>query len=380
MKVALNGTALLSPLTGIGQYTHHLASELQAMADVELQLFYGSGWQRELADKPPRKARALRSLARRFLPNARVLARYYQQRAFDVGTRQAGFDIYHEPNYLAFKFKGPSVITVHDLSWLRFAHTHPADRVEAMNRYFRPGLQRASLVLTDALAIRDEVITEFRLDPAQVLAIPLGVDAAFHPMTAPETQAALAPHGLAHGRYLLAVGTLEPRKNLGVALRAFMQLPENLRREYPLVLVGMTGWKTSELEEQAAPLRRAGHIRQLGYLSRSDLACVIAGARALVYPSIYEGFGLPPLEAMACGVPVIASNVSSIPEVVGDTGILLDPTDTDGFSQAMQNLIENDALALDMSTRALARSRGFTWRQCAEQTHAAYKLAIEAWR
>jgi glycosyltransferase involved in cell wall biosynthesis len=380
MKVALNATSLLSPLTGIGQYTWHLATELRAMQDVELGLFYGSGWLDHLASEAPRTASALRSLARRVLPNSRTVARHYQQYRFSSRAKHGGFDVYHEPNYLAFDFHGPSVITVHDLSWIRFPHTHPKDRVDTMNQYFAPALARASVVLTDAQAIKDEVVAEFRLDPARIIVIPLGVDAAFHPMTATQTAAARAPHGLEHGRYLLAVGTLEPRKNLGVALEAFMRLPEAIRRECPLVLAGMTGWKASSLERQIEPLLKAGHIRQLGYLPRADLACVIAGARALVYPSIYEGFGLPPLEAMACGVPVIASNVSSIPEVVGNTGILLDPRDNDGFAQAMQDVLTDDTLAASLSASALARSAGFTWSECAARTRTAYETAIAAGR
>ncbi|MCJ0761861.1 glycosyltransferase family 4 protein [Variovorax terrae] len=380
MKLALNGTSLLSPLTGIGQYTWHLTTELQATPDVDLELFYGTGWLDHLAKEAPRKARTLKSLARRFLPNSRTLARLYQQRRFDARAKGGRFDLYHEPNYLAFKFDGPSVVTVHDLSWLRFPHTHPGDRIEAMNRYLKPAIDRASLILTDSDFVRHEVVEEFRLDPARVVSIALGVETAFQPMDAAGTAQALQAHGLVHGQYLLAVGTLEPRKNLGVALKAYMQLPLALRTQCPLVLAGMTGWKTSALEQQLDPLVRAGHIRQLGYLPREDLMRVIAGARALVYPSIYEGFGLPPLEAMACGVPVIASRVSSIPEVVGDTGVLLPADDVDAFSQAMQTLVDDDALHGDLSARALTRSAQFTWPKCAADTMAAYRLAIQAGR
>lgn len=378
MRIALNGTSLLSPLTGIGQYTWHLACELQRMDDVELEIFYGSGWRTQLEREAPRGARTLRSLVKRLLPNSRALARHFQQRNFDARARKGRFDIYHEPNYLAFGFNGPSVVTVHDLSWIRFPETHPADRVDAMNRYFPAAMDRARLILTDSEFVRQEVVEHFKIDPARVVPIPLGVDEAFHPMAPEETSSVLASHGLEHGRYILAVGTLEPRKNLGVALQAFMRLAPALRQQYPLVLAGMMGWRTSNLEKQIEPLVRDGHIRQLGYLSREDLTRVIAGARVLLYPSIYEGFGLPPLEAMASGVPVIASDVSSIPEVVGDTGILLPPHDVDSFSQALVRVIEDDALTADMSARALARSATFSWEQCALQTRRAYELAISA--
>jgi glycosyltransferase involved in cell wall biosynthesis len=181
---------------------------------------------------------------------------------------------------------------------------------------------------------------------------------------------------LTHGRYLLAVGTLEPRKNLQVALEAFASLPASLRERFPLVLVGMKGWKTSALEQKLAPMVASGQVRQLGYLSRQDLATVMAGATAMVYPSVYEGFGLPPLESMACGVPVIASNVSSIPEVVGDSGLLIDPSDAQALALKMVQLLEDEVLRSQLADRALARSQLFSWAKCTDQTVDVYKAAV----
>jgi alpha-1,3-rhamnosyl/mannosyltransferase len=186
----------------------------------------------------------------------------------------------------------------------------------------------------------------------------------------------LDAHGLVHGQFLLAVGTLEPRKNLAVALRAFMQLAPQLRKRFPLVLVGMKGWHTSALEQQIAPLVDAGEIRLLGYLPREDLATIIAGATTLIYPSIYEGFGLPPLEAMACGVPVIASNVSSLPEVVSDTGLMIDPQNVEGLASAIERLVNAPELRQALSQKALQRSATFTWSRCVEQTVDAYRAVL----
>jgi glycosyltransferase involved in cell wall biosynthesis len=169
------------------------------------------------------------------------------------------------------------------------------------------------------------------------------------------------------------VGTLEPRKNLSAVLLAYMQLPADIRKHYPLVLVGMKGWHTSSLEKQMAPLVAAGEIRQLGYLEREDLAAIIAGALTLVYPSIYEGFGLPPLEAMTCGVPVIASNVSSLPEVVGDSGLLVNPHDIDDIAKAMETMITAPDIRATSAQKALARSAEFSWDSCVDQTMGIYR-------
>lgn len=376
MQVAFNATALLSPLTGIGQYAHHLALGLQQPGEVSANFFYGSGWSADVRTKPLPSVTTIKTLVRRLLPNSYGVARAIQQHQFSKGARRTRHDIYHEPNFLAYRFDGPSAITVHDLSWIRFPEMHPVERVRAMDKYFQPGLERASLILTDSEFVKRELIDVFGVKAERIRPVLLGVEAQFYPRSADETRAVLDAHSLMHGQYILAVGTLEPRKNLAVALRAFMQLTPALRKRFPLVLVGMKGWHTSALEQQIAPLIAAGEIRQLGYLPRQDLATIIAGATTLIYPSIYEGFGLPPLEAMACGVPVITSNVSSIPEVVGDTGLMLDPQDVDGFAKGMETLLTAPDVREAMARKALARSAQFTWASCVSQTVEAYRLVL----
>lgn len=376
MQVAFNATALLSPLTGIGQYAHHLALGLQQIPEIDVNFFYGTGWSRDIRGKPLPNVTTIKTLVRRFLPNSYAVSRAFQQNRFSEFTRKTPHDVYHEPNFLAYRFDGPSIITVHDLSWIRYPEMHPIARVRAMDKYFKPGLDRASLILTDSEFVKRELIDVFNVKPERIRPVLLGVEALFHPQSADETRSVLDANGLLHGQYLLAVGTLEPRKNLGVALQAFMRLNPQLRKRFPLVLVGMKGWHTSALEQQIAPLVAAGEIRQLGYLAREDLAKVIAGATTLIYPSIYEGFGLPPLEAMACGVPVITSNVSSIPEVVGDTGVMIAPDDVDGLVEAMKTMLTAPELRADMARKALVRSAQFTWANCVTQTVDAYRSVI----
>ena len=376
MQVAFNATALLSPLTGIGQYAHHLAKGLQDIDGVRPNFFYGSRWSQEVRTKPFPKVETIKNWVRWFLPNSYGVARTLQQRQFSKGVQRSRHDIYHEPNFLAYQFDGPSIITVHDLSWIRYPEMHPVKRVRAMDKYFQPGLDRASLILTDSEFVKRELMDVCGVKPERIRPILLGVEALFHPRSADDTRTILLDHGLVHGQYLLAVGTLEPRKNLALALRAFMQLDPALRRRFPLVLVGMKGWHTSALEQQIAPLVAAGEIRLLGYLPREHLAKIIAGATTLMYPSIYEGFGLPPLEAMACGVPVITSNVSSIPEVVGDTGLMVDPQDVDGLAEAIKTLLTAPDVRENMAKKALARSAQFTWASCVNQTVDAYREVL----
>lgn len=377
LKIAFDAVPLLSPLTGVGQYTKHLLDGLDEDVQTNVQKFYATGWSPEIRQNPmPIFSPRWKTFIKQWLPKSYDYSRSMQQRFFTAGLKSFKPDLYHEPNFLAYEFDGPSVITVHDLSWIRYPDMHPIERVRAMDKYFEPGLRKAARILTDSEFVKKELIEVFGLSPHIIHTVYLGVERDFQPHNAQQTQATLTPMGLTHGQYLLAVGTLEPRKNLQTALKAFMALPQTLRKQYPLVLVGMKGWNTDALEQQLAPLLSAGEIIQLGYLSRQDLIQVTAGACAMVYPSVYEGFGLPPLEAMACGVPVIASNVSSLPEVVGSTGLLIDPLDVDALTQAMLNMIQSPDERNAYGGQALQRSRQFTWGQCTQETLAVYRAAI----
>jgi glycosyltransferase involved in cell wall biosynthesis len=373
MKVGLNATSLLSPLTGIGQYTYQLAKGLQKFKELELDMFYANGWSTEVRSKPIKQIRNIKLLVKKFIPKTYEISRIIQQSYFNERSFDKVKGIYHEPNFLAFNYAGPLVLTVHDLSWIRYPEMHPVDRVRNMNKHFQKSMERASMIITDSQAIKHEIIDMFGVADARIKSIPLGVESLFRPLNALETQPVLKQHGLSHQKYILAVGTLEPRKNLSSVLLAYMQLPANIRKHYPLVLVGMSGWHTSALEKQMAPLVAAGEIRQLGYLEREDLAVVIAGALTLVYPSIYEGFGLPPLEAMTCAVPVIASNVSSLPEVVGDSGLLVNPHDIDEIAKAMEAMITAPDIRAASAQKALTRSAEFSWDSCVDQTMGVYR-------
>lgn len=377
LRVAFNAVPLLSPLTGIGQYTRSLIEAFASRPDVETYNFYAAGWSHAIREgELPRTVNRLKSIIRRGLPNSYGISRFIQQQRFSKGIRPFAPDVYHEPNYLAFRCDAPTVITVHDLSWIRYPETHPPERVAAMNRYFEAALRRATEVITDSEAIRQELLATFGMEKNRVHAIPLASDALFKPMSEDCVADVMIDHGLVYGEYWLSVGTLEPRKNLHVLLEAFGRLPKAIRKRCPLVLAGIRGWQTSHLEALLAPWILSGEVVQLGYLSRQHLAAVVAGAKAMVYPSIYEGFGLPPLEAMSCGIPVITSNASSLPEVIGDSGIMIDPFDASALSEAMARVYEDDALRKAMSVMGLERSARFSWQTCAASTIKVYFKAL----
>ncbi len=375
MRIALRATALLSALTGIGHYVRSLALALQRI-DVDLHLFYGGPWSTQVRQAPLPGMGSARNLVRRFVPRPHYLFRAIEQVGFSIGTRARAIDLYHEPAFLPLRYGGPTVVTAHDLSWLRYPETHPAERVAVMNDLFPRVLARVDHVITDAEFVRSEVITTFGLDPARITAIPLAARDVFSPRTAAQTRATLARHSVEHRRYLLSVGTLEPRKNLVAVLRAYARLGASVQERYPLLVVGMSGWHASELGALAAPLVERGAVRLLGYVDDLSLADLYASARMLVYPSIYEGFGLPPLEAMASGTPVIASDASTLPEVVGDAGILVHPQDDDALLQSISMLAQDDALWERLRAAGLVRAQTFSWQTCAVSTLKVYQQVL----
>jgi alpha-1,3-rhamnosyl/mannosyltransferase len=304
----------------------------------------------------------------RLIGPLRPIVRSVERRKFAAGLRREDFAFYFEPAYLPFATPLPTVVTIHDLSHLRHPETHPVGRVRELDRELPSALERADRILAVSDFTRREVIEVFGVDPRRIVTTPLGVEPRFFPRTRAETSALLAGLGLTHGRYFLAVGTLEPRKNILAAVEAHARLPAAVREGYPLVVAGMKGWLTHAITRGLERAQSRGDVRLLGHVGDEQLPLLYAGAALLSYPSIYEGFGLPLLEAMASGVPVAASNRASMPDVVGDAGVLLEPDDVEGLSSVMLRIASDAGFANELADRGLARAKSFTWERCAALT------------
>jgi len=199
LLVGINGSALLSPLTGIGQYTKNLAEALIESGEVDLSIFYLLAWSREIRTEPIRNITKLKEFVKKIVPQPYVLSRALQQMRFAQGARQLKLHLYHEPNFLSHGFPGPTVITAHDLSWIRFPETHPSERVKIMNRLFPRSLARANHVITDAAYTRNEIIAEFGISPDRITAVPLGARAIFRPRNKEECREVLTARNLPTG-------------------------------------------------------------------------------------------------------------------------------------------------------------------------------------
>lgn len=378
LRVGLNGTALLSPRTGIGRYVYHLGYEFFHGDEVSPSFFYASHWEETLRSEPLPNISSAKTRIQRFLPAAYEVTRWIMQNRFSSGLNRLKLDLYHEPSYLAYRFPGPTVVSAHDASWIRFPEAHPLDRIKALERHFPRSLDAASAVLTDCDFIKREMIELFGVPPGKIFSVLLGVSPEFFPRTADQCTGVLAGHGLDFGSYVLSVGTLEPRKNIPALIDSYSMLPADLQQRFPLVLVGMRGWLTSGLEARMKPLVERGVIKPLGYVADEMMPLIYSGAAAFVFPSLYEGFGLPPLEAMACGAPVISSRSSSLPEVVGDAGVLVDPLNVDALAESLRRVLEDWAFADALAQQGVRRAAGFSWKKTAAETIAVYRRALAA--
>lgn len=377
MRVILNVDAITQPLTGIGRYALNLARGLRRHDAVEDCRFYSAYQWIEDPDKAIEANRIVSSV-RRFVPfKTFALTAYFRVRQAIYRQRVGKLKGYllHAPNYLAFQHDGPIVTTFHDLSHRHYPECHPIERVRIMDREIPKTLQMVSHIITDSEFVRREMMEVYGVGAGDITAVPLGVDPIFRPCSREQTAPILRRYHIDDKPYLLVVATLEPRKNLVRLLLAYAQLSAQLREAYPLVIVGVKGWLTGEIEKIAAPFEAAGLVRRLGYVDEDDLPYLYAGAHAFVFPSLYEGFGLPPLEAMASGVPVLVSNIAAMPEVVGNAGLLADPYDVGQLAYKIEQLLVDNGFRDQARARGVARAAEFTWRRCVDQTVEAYRKA-----
>ncbi|AUM72630.1 glycosyltransferase family 4 protein [Pseudomonas fluorescens] len=374
MRIALNARILQAPRTGIGHYVAELATALTREPDVQLSLFHGWGWSPQLPQTAKPGYSKLSPLLRR-VPGAYQARRWLEQKRFDQGRSKA-IDLYHEPSLWPLAFEGPTVITLHDLTHLRYPETQPPARLKEIERRLSRAVAQAQLILTDSQFIAGEARQHFGLPAERLKVAPLGVAARFHPREPEAIDAVLKAHGLENRRYFLCVGTLEPRKNLSLALRAHAGLPESVRQTFPLFIVGMSGWQQAQLNDELKCALAGGHVCLAGYLPDEQVAQLLAGARALIFPSYYEGFGLPVLEAMASGTPVITTRCSAMPEVAGTAGIYCEPDDPQGMRDAMARLMEDHPHWQTCREAGLQQAALFSWERCAKVTAQAYRQVL----
>jgi len=286
------------------------------------------------------------------------------------------FDLVHELAFVApLVMPRPFVVTVYDLTFIRYPER--LTRVRRLYLRLLTGLscQRARRVLAISQSTADDLVTLLKVPRAKIdLAIP-GVEPHFQPLPTAEVAQFRMTHGLPE-RFWLFVGTLEPRKNLPMLIRAYAALPANDRAAVHLILAGGVGWLSDDIVQTIERYGLTDTVHLPGYIADVELPLWYNAADAFLYPSVFEGWGLPVTEAMACGVPVIVSNVSALPEAVGDAGLQLAPNDEAAWTDALARSIRDSDWRADAGQRAKTRAARFTWAHTAEQTIQSYRRAL----
>ena len=366
MLVMVNGMQA-GNRSGTGICTRELARRLpQLGGDIRVVV----AWPREipLPDGADPDAFVLRDIRG---PLARIR---YDQFGFVRDARRVGADLLHYPANVGNLRRGMrQIVTIHDLSFLHHPEWFRAGRA----LYYRHGVARsvrlAERVITVSQATADDVRSRFALGADKVRAVPNGLDKRFRPAS-PEAQARAREQYRLPDRFLLYVGTHEPRKNLPRLVRAWSAVAGNCPLD--LVLAGRQGWKTEPIRREAEASPSRDRIHFPGYIEDADLPALLSAARAFVYPSLFEGFGLPVLEAMACEVPVVAADTSSLPEVAGDAAFLVDPLDEGALGAALVRIATDAALRQDLRKKGIDRAKRFSWDRTAEQTLDVYREVL----
>ncbi|MET3761221.1 glycosyltransferase family 1 protein [Sphingomonas sp. UYEF23] len=356
MRIGITVDSLSTNLTGIGRYTWELGQGLAARPEItELSYFLGDHWHSDPAGLISGKARR-----RSRLP--RILRRWRAKQQFDGR-------LIHGTNYFLPPLAESGIITVHDLSIYLHPGTHPIERIRDFEKHFESSLARATHVITDSEATRRDLIDHLSYPAEKVSTVHLGVSDRFTARSSDEIRATLLRlFGKPVGDYVLSVATFEPRKRIESAIAAHAVFCDRTGRDIPLVLVGAKGWANARLHTLIEAEQRHGRLLMLGFVSEEDLPALYAGARLFLYPSVYEGFGLPPIEAMACGVPTIVSDRSCLPEVTQGAAMMIDPDDIDALSWAIERGLDDDIWRNDAICAGTKLGAHYTWARCVGKT------------
>ncbi len=383
MKIVVNTSSLLPRWTGIGQYTHQICRALRSADERDDYTYYygffsrelprdgeeggpGSGEQRRIALYRGMRELVIRiPLVRRLGRDLRTAVNYGRQR-----LRGEPYDLYFEPNSIPLPeiLARRTVTMVFDLSVLLHPEWHPADRVRLFRGRFERGLKRTTHLLTATRYVKEQVMEHLGVPAERISVTPISCNKeVFHAREAPGGGDRLARLGVPR-TYLAFVGSVEPRKNITGLLRAYLLLPRAVREEVSLVFCGPPGWKNQEVFELVERGGLRERIAWLPYLPDEEVCLLYQRALALVFPSFYEGFGLPPLEAMSAGCPVVLSDIPSHRELCGGAAEYVDPGSPDDIARGIRSVCEDGARRAELRARGLLRAEDFSWARTALQT------------
>jgi glycosyltransferase involved in cell wall biosynthesis len=369
MKIGIDGLYLKGKRMGVGTQLFHLIENLPAVSkpNEEFWILANSPWRKQPFHHSIIKYQSLRS--------PKIL---WKNVSLPMLQRTGRFDLLFLPNYtVPMISSGKTVVTIHDI--IPFVHPEWSSVAERMRFHYlvQNSSRKASHVITVSQATKIDLMQRMRIPSNKISVIPPGVSEAFTPAPKTHQKSFRMRYGIIHP-FFLTVGAVHPRRNIFRLLEAYKILKTRRSIDTVLILIGMT-FSENYLRQVKEWIERLGLTRDilwLDYVSQKDLVCFYSYSEAFVYPSLYEGFGLPVLEAMACGTPVITSNLSSMPEVVGDSAILIDPLDVVDIADAMERMLDNRKMRLELIRKGLKQKNKFTWTRLAGETLEVFRRVV----
>jgi glycosyltransferase involved in cell wall biosynthesis len=380
MIIGFDATALAGNKTGIGIYAVELISALlKISADDAFKLFScqtlgsGSSDQSFFSNEP-----FIKVFPSPNIPPNLMYFLWYCLKFPSIESMIGQVDIFHGlSNVMPPTKKARTVLTIHDLAFMRIPDAHTRLRVTLTPKFVRKSIAKADAILAVSEHTKKDIVELFGVDPEKITVSYNGVDHhRFLPIRDPSIIKKVCQRYGILRPYIYYLGTIEPRKNVNVLLKAFSQVNDRMGGCFQLVLSGKMGWKVDDLTKEIANMAARGNLIYTGYISDEDKAVLYNGAELFVYPSRYEGFGIPVVEAMACGCPVITTNVSSLPEVAGAAGMLVEPNNTEALADAMIKVLDSEDLRRRMAEASLIQAAGFTWQRTAEVTKRVYSKLL----
>ncbi len=368
MRVGIDARLVYYSKAGIGQYIIHLAkglAKLDTPGDSFLLL-------QSRKDRTQIISNNNFSRVSLWTPSHHWL----EQPALRVETATLGLDLLHSPDFIPpFRRPYKSVITVHDLAFLLY----PQFMTRESARYYGQidhAVRSTDHIIAVSEATKQDLINLLGVPPDKITVIYEGCNPSYHPIERAEAAAFVRERFGLEANFIFFISTIEPRKNVPTLLRSYRWLKDHYQRPEKLVLAGSKGWLFEEVDRTIHELNLENDVVLIGRVRDSEVNYLYNAASMLVYPSFYEGFGLPPLEAMTCGTPVIVSNIKVMPEVVGDAALLIDPHDVEGLGAAMHRLLTDESLRRDLIAKGLKRAAHFSWEQAARETLAVYRKVV----
>ncbi len=372
MRIGIDISSVAGEKTGIGNNTTNLITQLARIDKINQYILYPSfyrSFHREFTKAAvPRQS----NFHIRFekLPQRLMNGLWYSP---IPGRWILGdVDILHSTAFYAPKnHPGKLVVTIHDISSLTLPHYHTEATRKRSNHGTENAVAYADHIITVSEFSKNELLRYFTLEPEKITVTHSAAKDIFVPCSPEEKKRVREKYGVPED-FILFVGSLEPRKNVATLVRAYISLPEPVRKRHRLVIAGGKGWLNAEIDTLLKSSGSSGILR-IGYVDEQDLPALYSAAIVSVFPSLYEGFGLPVLEAMACGTPVISSNSSSLPEVGGDAALYFDPHDTNQLKETLERLLGDENLRAQLSRKGIERARLFSWEKAAQETLGVYE-------